>query len=124
ILVANGYDLGAAMEGAMPTIPPAAGIPVALYILVLVPLLLWLFARLSVTTPVVVGEARMLGAIPRSWALTRGHALKIVGVFLLYLVVSLVAVGAAQGVFGSILELVVGGEGRVSLATVLTAVIV
>jgi len=122
------YLFGVPMGGdAIRTLPPGAARPlafVALYGLVALPVSLWLLARLAVTTPVVVNEAMSLGAIVRAFRLTRGVALKIVGVMILYFIVSWVAVTAARLVFGTIFRLVAGGGGPMSLSVVLTSVIV
>lgn len=123
ILAVNGVDFSAATPGAMPEMPPAAALWVVLYALILLPLALWLAARLAVVLPALVGEQLALGAIPRSWRLTRGTALKIVGVLLLYAIVATVANLAATTAFGAIMVLIAGrGEDGLSLATVLTGI--
>ncbi len=124
ILAVNGVDLTGVAPRSMPTIPPGAGVTLVIYGLLLLPLLLWIAARLVVMLPVVVGERVALPAIPRSWKLTRGMALKIVGVLLLYAIVSIVASLAATSAFGAIMYLVAGrGEDGLSLATVLTTIV-
>ena len=87
-------------------------------------LLLWVSARLSVLMPVVIAEQRGLGAIRRSFALTRGLALRIAGAILLYGIVISIVTYAAQTVFGTVLMLAAGGEGPVTIASVLTALAV
>jgi hypothetical protein len=124
ILAASGADLSGAAAGTMPAVPPAAGLWMLLYFLVLVPVLLWIGARLIVVAPVIVGEQAMFGAIPRSWSLTRGSAFKIVGVLILYGIVALVAYLAATTAFGAVITLIAGrGEDGLSLATVLTVIV-
>jgi hypothetical protein len=86
--------------------------------------LLWIGARLAVLMPVVVAERRGLRSIPRAFALTRGLALKLIGVLLLYFVVLGIVTYAAQTVFGTVFALVLGGEGAVTMAGVLTALAV
>lgn len=124
ILAGYGFAFADVMAGQRPKFPDGAGGPIALYIVVLLPVVLWLAARLALTSPVVAAERRGLGAIARSFALTRGLALRIVGVILLFAIVAWIATLAAQTVFGSILQLVAGGDGPISLATILTAIIV
>ncbi|MES2753197.1 MAG: hypothetical protein V4659_00885, partial [Pseudomonadota bacterium] len=126
ILVANGVDLTTLGNPAVrQPLSPGAGGAIALYCLVLVPLLLWLTARAYLlTSAVVVAEHRALGAIGRAWQLSRGSAGRIVGVILLFLVVMIVAGLAATLVFGSIFKLALGGDGPISAASVLTALIV
>ncbi|MBX3594105.1 hypothetical protein [Sphingomonas sp.] len=124
LLAVAGVDLSNIGSGTMPAIPVAARLWVAAYLLLLVPLVLWLAARLSVLVPAVVGEGKSLGAIGESWRLTRGVALRIVGVLILYVIVSSVASLAATTAFGAVARLAVGsGEDGLSLATVLTAVV-
>lgn len=124
ILVAGGVDLSAMQSNAMPEIAPATAGVVAIYLLLLLPVALWLAARLAVMLPVIVGEGRAIGTFSRSWRLTRGVALRIVGVIILYAVVSTVANLAATTAFGAIMYLVAGSpEGGLSLATVLTTVV-
>lgn len=124
ILAANGVDFSAVTPDAMPEVPPAAVLWVFLYFLVLLPVMLWLAARLAVVLPALVGERLALGAIPRSWRLTRGAALKIVGVLILYAVVATVASLAATTAFGAIITLIAGrGADGLSLATVLTGIV-
>lgn len=98
---------------------------IGIYSLVLLGALLWFGARLLVVTPTIVRERRALSAVTRSWRLTRGHGFRILGVLILYVVVSWVAQLAAQTVFGSVFELVAGGSGEgLSLADVLTSIVV
>ena len=124
ILAVGGMDFTAVQPGSMPEVPESARMPVAIYLLILLPLSVWLFARLAVVLPVVVGEEKGVGAISRSWRLTRGMALKIVGVLILYVIVSLVATLAATTAFGTIMGLIAGrGDGGISLATVLTTIV-
>jgi hypothetical protein len=120
ILGAYGFDFMAAAdgEGANPSAVAAAWI--GLYLLVLLPLLLWIGARLSLVIPVVVEERRGLGAITRSFALTRGIAAKIIGMLLLYGVVSLVLTAAVQFAAGTVLAILFGNGEGLGVASVLT----
>jgi hypothetical protein len=124
IMAVSGVDMSGAATGAMPQVPPAAALWVILYLLILLPVLLWLAARLAVVLPAIVGDRLALGAIARSWRLTRGVALKIVGVLILYAIVATVAYLAATTAFGAIITLIAGrGEDGLSLATVLTVIV-
>lgn len=124
ILVIGGVDLEALAAGSIPEISPTTATIVAFYTLALVLVLLWASARLIVSTPVIVREGRWLSAIPQSWRLTGGSTLRIIGVILLYVLVSWVAQLAANTVFGSIFALVAGGGGEgVSLAGILTSIV-
>ena len=123
ILAVSGADMSGTATGAVPAGPPVAGLWVGLYVLLLLPVLLWLAARLAVVLPAIVADRLMLGAISRSWRLTRGAALKIVGVLLLYGIVATVAYLAATTAFGAIITLIAGREAGLSLASVLTVIV-
>jgi hypothetical protein len=124
-LTAFDFNLEAMMQGGQAAMPPVIEWPVALYLVVVLGVALWASARLLVLNPVIVAEKRMFGALARSWALTRGLTWPILGVILLYLLVSTVAVLATQMVFGSIFQLVAGEPtSAVSLSRVLTSVMV
>lgn len=125
VLAGFGYDFSARMAGQMPEVPPAAIGIIALYCLMLLPIGLWISARLALVSPTIVAEGIGIGALGRSIELTRGNALAIIGVILLYAIVSIVAVLAAQTVFGSIFVLIAGNEGGgMSIAAVLTSIVV
>lgn len=125
ILAAGGTDITQFRMGANPAnLPAGVAGTVALYGIVLLIALLFIGARLVLTTPVIVAERRELGAIARAFALSRGLTWKLVGVILLYVVVANVALLAAQSVFGSILGLLSRGEGPVTMASVITAIAV
>lgn len=124
-LMANGYDMAAMARGQQVEMSGAMAGGIALYGLFLLALLLWLSARLIVTSPVIVREKRMFSALRQSWKLTRGIAPRIIGVTLLFVIVAWVSMLAASTVFGSIFVLVAGGGGDgVSLSGVLTAIVV
>ncbi|MEN2785868.1 hypothetical protein ACFOKI_10320 [Sphingomonas qilianensis] len=119
-----GYDFRGAMGGQRVPVSGGVAMFVSVYGLLLLPLFLFLVARLSLLTPVVVRERRGVGAFKRSFVLTRGITWKVIGVLILYCIVFGVAMLAARTVFGSIFQLIAGGEGEISLATVLTSVVV
>ncbi|MEP9361167.1 glycerophosphoryl diester phosphodiesterase membrane domain-containing protein [Sphingomonas sp. KR3-1] len=120
-----GYDMTAIARGEVTEISPTMGTGIALYALVLIALLLWFAARLFVVNPVIVRERRMFSALRQSWTLTRGMTWRIIGVILLFVLVSWVSALAANMVFGSIFALVAGGgTDGISLAGVLTSIVV
>jgi hypothetical protein len=125
VLMVGGADLTAIAAGQNFNIPPEYAVFVALYALAVTLLLLWLSTRLFLTTPVLVREKRVLSAVSQSWRLTRGYSLRILGVVLLFALVSWVAMLAAQTVFGSVFTLVAGGASDgISLPGVLTSIAV
>lgn len=125
ILGANGVDVMAIAQGRDFDLSPGLAGFVALYLIVLAALLLWIAARLMVTTPVIVREGRWLSALRQSWKLTRGMTWRIIGVILLFALISWVSILAANTVFGSVFALIAGGDrAGVSLAGVLTSIVV
>lgn len=107
----------------MPEISGGTAIFVGLYSLALLPVMFWLFARLSVLLPVIVWERLGLGAITRSFRLTSGYALKIIGVYILFIIIFFVASLAIGGVFGAIFALAAGGIQGLTVGGVLMAII-
>lgn len=80
-----------------------------LTLLAMLPLMLFFWARLMLMTPVAAAEqAGPIALIARSWALTRGHALKLVGFMLLVLILVMVVSLAVQAVAGLLFALVAG----------------
>jgi hypothetical protein len=121
----NGYDLDAIARMQNVEISAAMAWPLILYGFVLAALLLWAAARLLLVSPLIVHERRFFDAIPRSLALTRGLTWRIIGVILLFAIVSIVAVFATRVVFDPIFRLVTGNDdGGITLAGVLTSVMV
>jgi hypothetical protein len=95
------------------------------YMIAFAVFLLWAYARLVLLiTPIMVMERRGLGVYGRAFVLTRGIAWKVIGVLLLYAIVSWVASAAAKTVFGSVFGLLIGGAGPITLASVLTQIAV
>lgn len=123
-LAVAGFDFQAAATGGSAEMPAGASIFVGLYSVVLVVAALWLGARMVLINPVIMGERRGIRSIARSFALTRGITWKIIGVMILFAVVAIVAVLAAKTVFGSILQLIAGGDGSFTVASVVTSVLV
>jgi len=115
---------GAGVDTMTLALPISVVWALCLYCPLAIGLAVWLSARLMLVNAVIVAEGRWLGAILRSWRLTRGSALAIVGVTILYTVVAVVGMLATQLVFGSIFRLVAGpGEG-LSLSNILTSVMI
>lgn len=83
--------------------------------LMLVILGLWASARFAPLLAVVVNERRGFGAFARSFALTRGAGLRLVGVVILYAIVLLVVMGAVTAVTGIVARLLLGGEADASV---------
>lgn len=124
-LVLSGIQLQTLSATTLSAVPAGTAAFIALYLLALVILGVWVGARLMLVTPVLVREHRLFAAIPRSWQLTRGMGFRLLGVLILYAVVSWVAVLAANLVFGSIFALIArDGDGNgVGLSDVLTSIV-
>ncbi|UYY78977.1 hypothetical protein [Sphingomonas sp. R1] len=125
ILLARGYDVVALAAGQTGNvvIDPQTSSMVALYMLVLLPVGLFLFTRLVLVSPVVLREAVSLGAIRRSWVLTRRHGWRIFGTLLLFVVIAGVAQLAARSVAGSVFALLLGGGDGLTTSFALTAIV-
>lgn len=122
LLAAAGVDFArASAPGYRPELSGGTAVAAVLYLLVLVGLLFWLFARLMPLVPVVLHERLGLRAIGRAFRLTKGMALKLVGVLILFAIVVIVATGAAQLVFGIVFRLILGPDG-IPTATFLAGV--
>jgi len=124
ILAASGYDVAAIAAGQAGNVvvnPQASGM-VALYFIVLVPVLLFAFTRLLLVTPVVLRESVLFGAVRRSWVLTRKHGWRIFGMLLLFGLIGGIAQLAAQAVFGTVFTLLAGGGQGLTTAFVLTTI--
>ncbi|MDQ0838168.1 hypothetical protein [Sphingomonas faeni] len=113
VLVQSGFDFVAAANGSSARMtPPSVGAAsfTALYGLAYLLVLLWIGARLVLLNPVILNERLGVGAIRRSIQLTKGMTWRIIGVMILFLIVLMVATGAAQSVTGIVFRLVLGAD--------------
>lgn len=125
LAVASGFDFTSVMAGREPDPAQFAALGwTSLYVIVAAIFMVWLFARLLPVTAVVAMERRGAGAIGRAFALTRGMALKLVGLLILYAIISAVAVLAARFVFGAIFGLVSAADSSVSVGDIAAAIAV
>ena len=83
---------------------------------------LWLSAKLVPLFAVVVNERLGLRAFRRSFALTRGAAMRLMGVLILYGIVLVVVMAAATTVVGVVARLLLGGDAPASVAFVVAVV--
>lgn len=79
---------------------------------------LWFTAKIAPLFAVIVNERRGLGAFARSFRLTRGSTLRLIGVIILYGIVVIVAVMAATLVSGVIARLLLGPDASGGVAFV------
>ena len=122
LFLAGGASMADLLSGDSTRVAQAIRFPVVVYLLLLSGFLMWALARLSLVTPVIVVEGLGLGAIRRSFVLTRGVVWAILGVSILYFLVSGVARIATLTVFGSLFRLLVGGGDNALLTHVLTSI--
>ena len=122
----SGMDFAQMAAGKQPlpgSVNASALLFAVLYMLLYGLFLLYAAARLILVNPIMIMERRGLGVYARSLVLTRSIAWKVVGVLILYLVVSSVASMAAKAVFGTVFALLFGNDGTVTLASVLTQIV-
>lgn len=123
LIAAAGYDFQRAAMGLSQDNLNAGMFALACgYFLLLAIVALWLGAKLVPLMAVVVNERLGLGAIKRSFALTKGSALKLVGVLILYSILFTVVILAASAVVGLVVRLIVGPDG-VAAVSVAVAVV-
>lgn len=124
LLAAGGVDAAAMQTGQvqLARLRPGMVGAASLYGLVAGIALLFVFARLTTLTSVVVAERRGAGAIARAFRLTKGLTWRLVGVLILYGIVATVATMAVRTVFGTILKLFDGSTGPVTITGVVTAI--
>ncbi|MBX9795708.1 hypothetical protein [Sphingomonas sp.] len=106
-------SLGRAMRG--------YGWPLLIYSVFWLALGLWLAARLAMLSAVVLEERAGWQVPARSFALSRGIVLGLIGVLLLYAVVTFIASLAVTTVLGAVFAIVLPGGGAFSPSAVLTA---
>lgn len=106
----------------LPTLTGGAMWFARLYLLALAILGLWVIARVKLLlAPVVLAERRVIGAIGRSAALTRGMTWKLIGVIILYYIVLWVSVLAITRVGGLSFRLLLGGDAKAMVGFLATA---
>lgn len=71
---------------------------------------------------VVVNERRGIGALRRCYVLTRGAALRLIGVLILYGIVVVVVMAAATSVIGVVARLILGGDAAPTVALIVALV--
>lgn len=124
MLVRQGINLGqqSQIAGAAAKMPGGF----SLYILILSVVLLVVAARLLLLNAVVLHERRGVGALARSWRLTRGLTFRLIALLLLFGTVMLVPTLAAQWVVGGVARLLLGeagAAGALLLATIAGAAV-
>ncbi|HMP55229.1 MAG TPA: hypothetical protein PKD92_01485 [Novosphingobium sp.] len=103
LLVLVAYMLGAVVFGILVALMAALSeYLAAAAAFVILPAVVWAACRLSVIFPVIAVD-RVTGpvaAVRRAWGLTRGHALKILAIFVVFAVVAAILFGVIVALFG------------------------
>lgn len=111
LLARAGFDFQAAMvEGPQPKLDAGAALWAVLYLLIWSVFVLWAIVRLAPLHAAIVNERRGASAIGRAFGLTRGLALRLFGVVLLFLIVLAVVWSAATSVVGLVSRLALGPD--------------
>lgn len=119
LLAMAGFDFAALSQGATQgTVAPGPALLASLYAIVVLIVMLFAGARLLPLYAVVLHERLGLGAIARSWRLTRRHTWRLVGVVLLFLIVLMIATSAAQSVGGLVFRIILGADARATVTFV------
>lgn len=113
------------MISAMSEVGSGVRLFVLLYALFWVVAVAFLFVRVTALAhPALIAERAGLGAIKRSFDLTRGITWKLIGVFLLFFIVSTVAGLAIRSAFGFVFAVIGAGSGPLSLGGVIVTILV
>jgi hypothetical protein len=127
VLAASGVDLtqlaGTGHVATAPDMSMGAGAFLGLYGIAWLIALLVVTVRLAPLYPVILAEGAGLAAIGRSVAVTRGITWKLIGVWLLFLIVFIVATAAARSALGAVIGLIVPGEGPFTAAAIVSALV-
>lgn len=110
LLALSGATMTPAGTIDMSRVAPGFTAGLGLSVLLAAALGLWLSARLVPLFGIVANERRGIGALRRSLTLTRSATLKLVGVLILYFIITTVAMLAATSVVGVIARLILGGD--------------
>lgn len=127
-LAAGGVDFAAMSSGsatAMPALSPGLTGFVLIYALLLVAVLVFVSVRLSTLLfAVIAAEGGVIGALRRSFALTRGIFWKTFGVLLLFGMVLWVACMAVTFVFGALFRMLAPDAGPFGIGAIVVAILV
>ncbi|MEG8038229.1 hypothetical protein QP166_02310 [Sphingomonas sp. LR60] len=122
LLAISGATMGMAGTPDMSHAAPGYVIGAGLSVLLAIVLGLWLSARIVPLFGIVVNERRGFSALRRSLDLTKGSTLKLIGVLILYFIITTVAMLAATSVVGVIARLALGGDAPGGVAFVVAVV--
>jgi len=116
--------IGAALLGIVARDPENVSPPAVIGLLLLVCVMLYFAMRMLMTSAVASTETgNPLAIVKRSWNLTRGHWLRLLGFFLIFLVAAVVLVAAVGAIVGILAELVLGGTEPMTVGGLLASLI-
>lgn len=126
-LAVGGLDVQALAAGdgraAMASVSGGVKTFVALYAVVWLVVALVISVRTALAMPALIAERAGMGAIARAFALSRGIAWKMIGVYLLFFMVLGVASTAVTYVSGAIFGLLLPDTGAWGIGSIITAVL-
>jgi len=126
-LAVSGIDLTALHrgdQGALSALSGGAAAFVGIYAIVLAVVAIIVTIRVMLLLyPVVVAEAKGVGAIRRAFVLSNGVAWKMFGVWLLFVIVYLVAAAAVTSAVGGVLGLFAGNTNPFGLVAIVVALL-
>ena len=116
--------VGAVLLGIIGRDPQNVSAPAAIALLLLICAMLYFAIRMLMSSAVASTEPLgPLAIIRRSWALTRGHWLRLFGFFLVFLLAAILIVAAAKTIIGIIAELVLGGAEPMTVGDLLVSLV-
>jgi len=116
--------IGAGLLGVVARNPENPSAPAVIGVLLLVCVMLYFAMRMLMTSAVASAEsANPLAIVRRSWDLTRGHWLRLLGFFLMFLFAAIVVVAAVGAIVGILAEVALGGAEPMTVGALLVALI-
>jgi ABC-type Fe3+ transport system permease subunit len=116
--------IGAALLGIVARDPQNVSVGAALGLLLLICVMLYFAIRMLMTSAVASTEtSNPLAIIRRSWNLTRGHWLRLLGFFLIFLIGAFIVVAAVGAIVGIIAELALGGNEPMTVGALFVSLI-
>jgi hypothetical protein len=122
-LRAGGVDLAAANPDAMRDLSGGVTGFVVLYGIALLVFIAIVGTRLVLMFPAIVDRGGVVAALRRSFALTKGRFWKILGVWVLFVIVYAVAAAAVGSAFGLIFKLLAPGAGPFGVGAIVVALL-
>jgi hypothetical protein len=124
VFVASGIDLAALRGGiAQADMSRGTALFVSLYGLLIGLVIVFVTIRLALLYPVIVAEGGVIAAIRRAWTLSRGIVWKMIGVWLLFVIVYLVAAAAITSGVGVVIGLFADMQNPFSVGRIIVAIL-